>query len=115
VVGLYSLAQRYLIIVMDEIVIFIINPAFLFQASLQFANTFQILGIPVLHIKGDTHIFSCYSVENGKNNPNICILAIYTKINSNASNSIEMFDTSRVDAVMKPKIQELESFLAELI
>mmetsp|Transcript_13628 Transcript_13628/g.15537 ORF Transcript_13628/g.15537 Transcript_13628/m.15537 type:complete len:101 (-) Transcript_13628:258-560(-) len=100
---------------MDEIVIFIINPAFLFQASLQFANTFQILGIPVLHIKGDTHIFSCYSVENGKNNPNICILAIYTKINSNASNSIEMFDTSRVDAVMKPKIQELESFLAELI
>ncbi|GBG34776.1 Hypothetical Protein FCC1311_109982 [Hondaea fermentalgiana] len=68
-------------------------------ASIRFANTLQVSECPVLHVKGDRIVFSCYAVADNQ------ILALYS---SPKSGTVSHFDTTKLDTAIQPILDDLE-------
>jgi hypothetical protein len=74
-------------------------------ACSRFAATLQISECPVVHLKGGTQLFSCYTVGARAQH----VLAVYA---SPRGADLEAFDTALIDAVLEPRIEDLASDLA---
>lgn len=68
------------------------------KTALQFGETLNQTGCPVMHIKGNAHLFSLYDVDTN-------LLAFYSEMHGAL---LESFNTSQADSRMAEVVQELE-------
>ncbi|KAJ4452484.1 hypothetical protein PAPYR_13348 [Paratrimastix pyriformis] len=72
------------------------------RSAFQFGEALGQLECPIIHIKGHSHIFSCYDLGATHVSPQI--LAFYTQLDPA---SVEMFDTVAADTQMGPILRDL--------
>ncbi len=77
-------------------------------ATNQFASTLSQEECPVVHVKGETSVFSCYDIDKDAEN----YLAFYSSTTDGASKAV---DFATGDKSMKPIIQELKLLLANIM
>ncbi|KAJ4452414.1 hypothetical protein PAPYR_12033 [Paratrimastix pyriformis] len=75
------------------------------RSAFQFGEALGQLECPIIHIKGHSHIFSCYDLGATH------ILAFYTQLDPA---SVEMFDTVAADTQMGPILREMALSLRKM-
>eukprot|EP00164_Ancoracysta_twista_P002518 GFYU01003352.1.p1 GENE.GFYU01003352.1~~GFYU01003352.1.p1 ORF type:complete len:146 (-),score=26.24 GFYU01003352.1:384-821(-) len=75
------------------------------KASSQFGESLQQSECPILHIKGRSHIFSCYDLDSN-------LLALYSEMHSV---DIERFDTTVADQKMDPLLSDLRLIVGKSV
>jgi len=76
------------------------------KAALQFGATLNQMECPLIHIRGNNHLFSCYEIDDH-------LLAFYTDMRSDL---LDSFNTTEADIKMKKNlVPELRILLQNLI
>eukprot|EP00743_Colponemidia_sp_Colp-15_P007691 GILK01008326.1.p1 GENE.GILK01008326.1~~GILK01008326.1.p1 ORF type:complete len:144 (-),score=4.38 GILK01008326.1:506-937(-) len=73
------------------------------QAALLFAETHSLCSVPVLHIKGQTHILSCFDISN-------YVFGMCLDMHPAA---LEMFDTRGAETMLRPFLEDVTRLLED--
>jgi len=79
--------------------------AVLQKTAIQFGSTLNQMECPIIHVRGSSHLFSCYEVDKN-------ILAFYTAMHGAV---LESFNTSELDSKIQNLLTELRLLLQNLI
>jgi len=75
------------------------------KAACQFGATLHQMECPLIHIRGNSHMFSCYDIEEN-------LLAFYTEMHSAI---LDGFNTTEADVKMKTVVQDLRLLVLNLV
>eukprot|EP00455_Lapot_gusevi_P036212 TRINITY_DN4020_c0_g1_i8.p1 TRINITY_DN4020_c0_g1~~TRINITY_DN4020_c0_g1_i8.p1 ORF type:complete len:165 (+),score=24.49 TRINITY_DN4020_c0_g1_i8:65-496(+) len=75
------------------------------KAALQFGSSMNQLDCPVIHIRGNNHLFSCFDIDTN-------ILAFFSEMHGSV---LDSFNTNEADQQMEPILEELRLLLQNML